>query len=91
MAVWRAYGGQLLGFLLLGSSLMLLSCDGTNASRELPKQDRVTDETAIRALFVALEMAANQRNAAGTEAQYARDGDIWVAGGPWVKGAGRCC
>ena len=77
---------QGIGSLLIALSLALASCvaDGPGGA---PDPDRNADKAAIHALLSELEAAANARDPGRTAAAYTSDGDIWVAGGPWVSGS----
>jgi uncharacterized protein (TIGR02246 family) len=77
---------QGIGSLLIALSLALASCvaDGPGGA---PDPDRNADKAAIHALLSELEAAANARDPGRTAAAYTPDGDIWVAGGPWVSGS----
>ncbi len=77
---------QGIGSLLIALSLALASCvaDGPGGA---PEPERNADRAAIHALLSELEAAANARDPGRTAAVYTPDGDIWVAGGPWVSGS----
>ena len=77
---------QGIGASLAVLSLALASCvaDGPGGA---PDPDRNADKAAIHALLSELEAAANARDPGRTAAAYTPDGDIWVAGGPWVSGS----
>ena len=71
---------------LIVLALAATSCGAPQGTANSPQQDRDADEAAIHALLAEVEAAANQRDPARTAATYTPDGDIWIAGGPWVSG-----
>ncbi len=72
--------------ILAALPLALLACGGKVTSTSAPELDRAADEAAIREVFAGLEAAANRSDPEATASLYTPDGDIWIAGGDWVKG-----